>query len=53
MLDARTEIDRLRQRLRIKNLSESVVDEICDDASRDISLATSDILADAMNEGVK
>lgn len=52
MLDARSEIDRLRQRLRMKNLSESVINSICDDASRDISIATSDILADAMTEAV-
>lgn len=52
MLDARAEIDRLRQRLRMKNLSESIIDEICDEASRDISMATSDILADAMSEAV-
>lgn len=52
MLDARTEIDRLRQRLRMKSLSESVINEICDEVSRDISVATSDILADAMNEAI-
>lgn len=52
MLDARSEIDMLRQRLRMKNLSEKIVDLICDEASRDISIATSDILADAMNEAV-
>lgn len=52
MLDARTEIERLRQRLKMKSLSDSVVDEICDDAVREISAATSDILADAMNEAV-
>jgi len=52
MLDANAEIQRLRQRLRIKNLSDSVIDEICDDAAREISAATSDILADAMNAAV-
>ena len=52
MIDARAEVDRLRQRLRMKNLSEAVIDDICDDASRDISMMTADILADAMNEAV-
>lgn len=52
MLDARTEIERLRQRLRMKSLSESVIDSICDDVSREISMTTADILADAMNEAV-
>jgi hypothetical protein len=52
MLDARTEIDRLRQRLRFKHLSESIIDEICDDVSKDISMATADILADAMQQAV-
>ena len=53
MLDTRTEIDRLRQRLRVKNLSESVIDDICDDVSREISMVTADILADAMSQAVK
>ena len=52
MLDARTEIDSLRQRLRMRNLSNAIIDEICDEVSRDISMATSDILADAMNDAV-
>lgn len=52
MLDAKSEIERLRQRLRMKNLSETVIDDICDEVSRDISVTTSDILADAMNEAV-
>ena len=52
MLDANTEIERLRQRLKFRNLSERVIDEICDDVSREISYRTSDILADAMNEAV-
>ena len=52
MLDANAEIDRLKQRLRMKNLSEKVCDKICDEVSRDISIATSDILADAMNQAV-
>lgn len=52
MLDANAEIERLRQRLKFKNLSDSVIDEICDDVSREIRMRTSDILADAMNEAV-
>lgn len=52
MIDARTEIDNLRQRLRMKNLSESVINTICDEVSRDISIATSDILASSMDEAV-
>ena len=52
MIDARSEIDRLRQRLRMKNLSEVIIDDICDEVSRDISIVTSDILADAMKEAV-
>jgi len=52
MIDAKSEIELLRQRLRIKNLPETVIDGICDEAARDISITTSDILADAMNEAV-
>jgi len=52
MLDANTEINGLRQRLRLKNLSESVCDQICDEASNDISSQTSDVLADAMNQAI-
>jgi hypothetical protein len=52
MLDPNAEIMRLRQRLRFKNLSESVIDSICDEAAAAISNRTSDILADAMNEAV-
>lgn len=52
MLDPNAELDRLRQRLRMKNLPESIVDQICDEASREISEITSDLLADAMNEAV-
>jgi hypothetical protein len=37
----------------MKNMSEGVVDDICDEASRDISFATADILADAMSEAVE
>ena len=52
MLDANTELHRLRQALRMKNLSEGLVDEIVDEASKEISMATSDVLADAMNAAV-
>jgi hypothetical protein len=37
----------------MKNLSEVVVNEICNEASRDISMMTSDIIADAMIEAVQ
>lgn len=52
MLDANAEIMRLRQRLRFKNISESAIDSICDEAAAEISNTTSDLLADAMNEAV-
>jgi hypothetical protein len=52
MLDPNAEIMRLRQRLRFKNLSERVIDSICDEAAAEISNTTSDILADAMNAAV-
>ena len=52
MLDANAEIERLRLRLKFKNLSDSIINEICDDVSREIKIRTSDILADAMNEAV-
>ena len=46
------EIDKLRQRLRFKNLSETIVNDICSDAAREISSASTDMLADAMEEAV-
>jgi hypothetical protein len=52
MLDAGHEIDRLRQVLRMKNLSESLVDNICDEVSRDIGMIAADIVAAAMSEAV-
>lgn len=52
MLDANTEIERLRYRLKFKNLNEKLIDEICDEVSRDIQMMTSDILAEAMIEAV-
>jgi hypothetical protein len=52
MLDAQTEIQRLRQSLKFKGFSDDMADAICDEASRDIGRVSSDILADAMNEAV-
>jgi hypothetical protein len=52
MLDPNAEIARLRQRLRFKGLSDSVIDSICDEAAAEISATTADLLADAMNEAV-
>lgn len=52
MIDANNELDRLRQSLRFKNLSMEVIDSICDDASREISDITSDLLAQAMSDAV-
>jgi len=53
MLEARAEIDSLRQRLTAKNLSGDVVDLICDEASRDISTRTADVLADSLEDAVR
>lgn len=53
MLDARAEIDTLRQRLRMKNISERIVDSICDNAARDISTIAVDLLANAAEEAVR
>ena len=53
MLDPNAEIARLRQRLRFKNLSEFVVDQICDDAAIEISNVTSSLLADAMDDAIR
>lgn len=53
MLDANMEIDKLRQRLRLKNLSENVISSICSDVARDISMSCTDLLADAMTEAVE
>lgn len=52
MIDANSEIQRLRQSLRFKNYSEAVIDSICDDVSAEISDLTTDILASAMSEAV-
>lgn len=53
MLDANMEINSLRQRLRFKNLSETVIDSICDDVAREIASLSTDILADAAEEAVR
>lgn len=52
MIDPNAELQMLRQRLRFKNLSETVIDAICDDVSREIQSATTDILASAMRDAV-
>jgi hypothetical protein len=52
MIDARFEIDKLKQILRQKNISEDAIQSICGDIARDISSATADLLADAMIEAV-
>lgn len=52
MIDANSEIERLRQSLRFKNYSEVVIDSICDDVSSEINDLTTDILASAMSEVV-
>ena len=53
MIDANNEIDRLRQSLRFKNLPETIIDSICDDAAIEISNITTDLLANAMSEAVE
>jgi len=52
MIDARFEIDKLKQVLRQKNMPETIIQEICNDVARDISSATADLLADAMISAV-
>ena len=52
MLDAKMEVDQLRQRLRLKNLSEQVINAICDEVSREIGGQAVDILASATEEAV-
>ena len=52
MLNAQHEIQRLMQHLRMHNISEQAVLDICNEASKDISDAIFDIVADAMNEAV-
>jgi hypothetical protein len=53
MIDANSEISRLRQSLRFKNLSETIIDSICDDVAAEISDITTDLLASAMSEAVE
>jgi hypothetical protein len=50
MLDAKQEIDRLRSSLKFKGFTDTIIDEICREASIEIGAATSDILSDAMAE---
>lgn len=52
MIDARFEIDKIKQILRQKNIPEYTIQDICGDIARDISSATADLLADAMIEAV-
>ena len=53
MIDANSEISRLRQSLRFKNLPEAIIDSICDEAAVEISDRTTDLLANAMSEAVE
>lgn len=52
MLDAVTELDRLRDRLRLKNIPEHLVQDICMEASAEISDMVIDLISDAMNSAV-
>lgn len=52
MIDVNTELSRLKQILRSKNIPEATIDDICHDAAREISSAATDLLADAMIEAV-
>lgn len=52
MIDPNAEIQRLRQRLLLKGMPNTIADQICDDVAIEISRRTSDILADAMNDAV-
>ena len=53
MLDANMEIDMLRQRLRMRDIDESMIDNICDSAAMEISSIAVDILASAAEEAVQ
>ena len=53
MLDANMEIDKLRGRLRFKNLNENIINVICHDVAMEISSASTDLLANAMEEAVQ
>jgi hypothetical protein len=52
MLDAVTELDRLKNALRLKNLPEHVAQEICREASAEISDMVIDLISDAMSDAV-
>lgn len=52
MLDATTELDRLKSSLRLKNLSEQMAQEICLEASAEISDAVIDLITEAMSNAV-
>lgn len=47
------EIEGLRQRLRLRNIDEYVIDDIIVQVARDISDASTDLLADAMEDAVR
>jgi hypothetical protein len=52
VLDARTELEKLKHMLILRNLPEQVASSICEDASREISDIVIDLIADAMAEAV-
>jgi hypothetical protein len=52
MLDAVTELDRLRNSLRLKNIPEHLVQDICVEASAEISDTVIDLISDAMSSAV-
>ena len=52
MLDARTELELLKHKLRLRGLSEDVSNIMCSEAARDMNNAIVDLLADAMEEAV-
>lgn len=53
MLDPNYEIDQLKQRLRFKNLSEDIISSICENVANEIINASTDLLANAMEEAVQ
>ena len=52
MLDATTELDRLKNSLRLKNMPEHMAQEICQEASAEISDMVIDLISDAMSNAV-
>lgn len=52
MLDATTELDRLKNLLRLKNMPEHMAQEICQEASAEISDTVIDLISDAMSSAV-